>query len=256
MSNIQTIDPAWQPADKLLENRVILVTGAADGIGRALSTACASRGATVILLDRNVPGLETLYDEIVTAGHPEPAIYPMDLKGATPTDYQSLADVLEKEFGRLDGLVHNAACLGTLTPLSHLEDELWYEVMQTNLHAPFHLTKACLTMLDRPDEAAIVFNTDSVGRDGKAYWGAYGISKAGIENMMQVLADELDTNSGIRVNSIDPGAVRTALRAIAYPAEDRAELNLPADVTNPFLYLLGPDSKGITGQQFVFADSQ
>jgi len=256
MSAIQTIDPAWQPVDGLLENRVILVTGAADGIGRALATACASCRATVVLLDRNVTGLETLYDEIVTAGHPEPAIYPMDLKGATPADYQSLADVLGKEFGRLDGLVHNAACLGTLTPLSHLEDELWYEVMQTNLHAPFLLTRACLALLERPDEAAIVFNSDSVGRHGKAYWGAYGISKAGIENLMQVLADELDTNTGIRVNSIDPGAVSTALRAIAYPAEDRDQLNLPADVTNPFLYLLGPDSKGITGQQFVFADSR
>lgn len=256
MSNIQTIDPAWQPVDGLLENRVILVTGAADGIGRAVSVACANCRATVVLLDRNVPGLETLYDEILDAGHPEPAIYPMDLKGATPGDYQSLADTLEKEFGRLDGLVHNAACLGTLTPLSHTEDELWYEVMQTNLHAPFLLTKACLALLERPEEAAIVFNSDRVGRHGKAYWGAYGISKAGIENMMQVLADELVTNTGIRVNSIDPGAARTALRAIAYPAEDRNRLHLPADVTNPFLYLLGPDSMGITGQQFVFADSQ
>jgi len=254
MSNIQTIDPAWRPAEKLLENRVVLVTGAAGGIGRALSAATAACDATVILLDRDVPGLETLYDEIVTAGHPEPAIYPMDLKGATPADYQSLADVLENEFGRLDGLVHNAACLGTLTPLSHLEDELWYEVMQTNLHAPFHLTRACLALLERPDAAAIIFNTDRVGRHGKAYWGAYGISKAGTENMMQILADELDTNTGIRVNSIDPGAVRTPLRAIAYPAEDRDRLNLPADVINPFLYLLGPDSKDFTGQQFVIAD--
>jgi NAD(P)-dependent dehydrogenase (short-subunit alcohol dehydrogenase family) len=256
MPNIQVIDPAWRPAGQLLEDRVILVTGAADGIGHALATACAARGATTVLLDRNVRGLETLYDEIVAAAHPQPAIYPMDLKGATPTDYQSLAEVLDKEFGRLDGLVHNAACLGTLVPLAHLEDELWYEVMQTNLHAPFQLTRACLALMERPDEAAIVFNTDSVGRHGKAYWGAYGISKAGVENLMQVLADELDTNTGIRVNSIDPGAVRTALRAIAYPAEDRGRLKLPADVINPFLYLLGPDSKDITGQQFSITDTQ
>jgi NAD(P)-dependent dehydrogenase (short-subunit alcohol dehydrogenase family) len=256
MSNIKTIDPVWQPVDDLLENRVILVTGAADGIGRAVSAACAKCRATVVLLDRNVHGLETLYDRILDAGHPEPAIYPMDLRGATPADYQSLADALDREFGRLDGLVHNAACLGTLVPLSHTGDELWYEVMQTNLHAPFQMTRACLALLERPQDAAIVFNSDRVGRHGKAYWGAYGISKAGIENMMQVLADELDTNTGIRVNSIDPGAVRTALRAIAYPAEDRNRLNLPADVANPFLYLLGPDSKGITGQQFAIGDSR
>jgi NAD(P)-dependent dehydrogenase (short-subunit alcohol dehydrogenase family) len=256
MSNIKTIDPAWQPADRLLENRVILVTGAADGIGRALATACASRGATVILLDRNVKGLETLYDEIIAAGRPEPAIYPMDLKGATAADYQSLAEVLEKEFGRLDGLVHNAAYLGTLIPLAHCDDELWLDVMQTNLNAPFLLTRSCLELLQMSDTAAVLFISDSVGRHGKAYWGAYGIAKAGIENMAQTLADELESNTTVRVNTYDPGPVRTALRLIAYPAENRETLATPEAVIKPCLYLLGPDSKGITGQQFVITDPQ
>lgn len=251
MSNIKTIDPAWQPADRLLENRIILVTGAAEGIGRALATACASRGATVILLDRNVQGLETLYDEITVAGHPEPAIYPMDLKGATPADYRSLAKVLEKEFGRLDGLVHNAAYLGTLIPLAHCDDELWLDVMQINLNAPFLLTRSCLGLLQMSAAAAVLFLSDSVGRHGKAYWGAYGIAKAGIENMAQTLADELESNTTIRVNTYDPGPVRTALRLIAYPAENREALATPEAVMKPCLYLLGPDSKGITGQQFV-----
>lgn len=256
MSNINTIDPAWQPADRLLENRVILVTGAADGIGRALATACASRGATVILLDRNVKGLETLYDEITAAGRPEPAIYPLDLKGATPADYQSLAEVIEKEFGRLDGLVHNAAYLGTLIPLAHCDDELWLDVMQTNLNAPFLLTRSCLGLLQMSDAASVLFLSDSVGRRGKAYWGAYGIAKAGIENMAQTLADELESNTNVRVNTYDPGPVRTALRLIAYPAENREALALPETVIKPCLYLLGPDSKGITGQQFVITDTQ
>jgi NAD(P)-dependent dehydrogenase (short-subunit alcohol dehydrogenase family) len=255
MSNIKTIDPAWQPADRLLENRVILVTGAADGIGRALATACASRGATVILLDRNVKGLETLYDEITAAGRPEPAIYPMDLKGAIAADYRSLAEVLEKEFGRLDGLVHNAAYLGTLIPLAHCDDELWLDVMQTNLNAPFLLTRSCLELLQMSDTAAVLFISDSVGRHGKAYWGAYGIAKAGIENMAQTLADELESNTSIRVNTYDPGPVRTALRLIAYPAENREALATPEAVIKPCLYLLGPDSKGITGQQFVITDT-
>lgn len=251
MSNIKTIDPAWQPADRLLENRIILVTGAAEGIGRALATACASRGATVILLDRNVQGLETLYDEITAAGHPEPAIYPMDLKGATAADYRSLAEVLEKEFGRLDGLVHNAAYLGTLIPLAHCDDELWLDVMQINLNAPFLLTRSCLGLLQMSAAAAVLFLSDSVGRHGKAYWGAYGIAKTGIENMAQTLADELESNTTIRVNTYDPGPVRTALRLIAYPAENREALATPEAVIKPCLYLLGPDSKGITGQQFV-----
>jgi NAD(P)-dependent dehydrogenase (short-subunit alcohol dehydrogenase family) len=256
MSNIKTIDPAWQPADRLLENRVILVTGAADGIGRALATACASRGATVIILDRNVKGLETLYDEITAAGRPEPAIYPMDLKSAIAADYRSLAEVLEKEFGRLDGLVHNAAYLGTLIPLAHCDDELWLEVMQTNLNAPFLLTRSCLGLLEMSDAAAVLFLSDSVGRHGKAYWGAYGIAKAGLENMAQTLADELESNTTVRVNTYDPGPVRTALRLIAYPAENREALATPDAVIKPCLYLLGPDSKGITGQQFVITATQ
>ena len=256
MSNIKTIDPAWQPADRLLENRIILVTGAAEGIGRALATACASHGATVILLDRNVQGLETLYDEITAAGHPEPAIYPMDLKGATAADYRSLAEVLEKEFGRLDGLVHNAAYLGTLIPLAHCDDELWLDVMQINLNAPFLLTRSCLGLLQMSAAGAVLFLSDSVGRHGKAYWGAYGIAKAGIENMAQTLADELESNTTIRVNTYDPGPVRTALRLIAYPAENREALATPEAVIKPCLYLLGPDSKGITGQQFVGTDPQ
>ncbi len=252
MSNIRTIDPSWQPAPGLLQDKVQFITGAADGIGRALATACASCGATVILLDRNVKGLETLYDEITAAGYPEPAIYPMDLKGATPADYRSLAEVLEKEFGRLDGLVHNAAWLGTLIPLAHCDDELWLDVMQTNLNAPFLLTRSCLGLLENSAAAAVLFLSDSVGRHGKAYWGAYGIAKAGIENMSQTLADELESNTQIRVNTYDPGPVRTALRLIAYPAENREALATPEAVIQPCLYLLGPDCKGITGQQFSF----
>lgn len=244
----------WQPSSGLLQHRVILVTGAADGIGRALSLSCAAHGATVVLLDQNVRGLEKVYDDINAAGHPQPAIYPLDLRGATPDDYLTLATTLEKEFDRLDGLVHNAALLGALTPLVHFDDELWYQVMQTNLNAPYQLTRACLELMTRADDASIIFSSDATGRRGKAYWGAYAISKAGVENMMQILAEELESNTSIRVNSVDPGAVRTALRIIAYPAEDRSRLRSPDEVVNPFLYLLGPDSKGVSGQQFAVSD--
>lgn len=251
MTEIQHLDPEWAPSEKLLQDRILLITGAAAGIGRALSLASAARGATVVLLDQQVRGLESVYDAIVAAGGPEPAIYPLDLKGATADDYHTLAATLDREFGRLDGLVHNAALLGALTPLTHYDDELWYQVMQTNLNAPYHLTRACLDLLTRAGDAAIVFTSDAVGRRGKAYWGAYGIAKAGLENMMQILADELETNTRVRVNSFDPGPVRTALRLIAYPAEDRSRLRTPEEVIDPLLYLLGPDSRGISGQQFA-----
>ena len=250
MSHTDFIPACWSPGAAHLAGRVLLITGAADGIGRALARGSAAHGATVILLDRNVRGLESLYDEIVADKSPEPAIYPMDLKGATPADYAALAETLQQEFGQLDGLVHNAAMLGALTPLSHYDDELWFEILQTGLNAPYLLTRNCLDLITRAQDASVLFMADSVGRHGKAYWGAYGVAKAGIENLAQVLADELEDNSNIRVNTYDPGPVRTALRLIAYPAENRDALPLPGDVIDPCLYLLGPDSKGISGRQY------
>lgn len=251
MPDIQTLEPDWEPREQQLQGRVILISGAAGGIGRALATACAAQGASVVLLDKNVRGLESAYDEIMAGGDPEPALYPLDLKGATADDYQALADVLKKEFGHLDGLVHNAAMLGALTPIDGYDDALWFETLQVNLNAPYLLTKACLELMYPSDDASIVFTSDSTGRHGKAYWGAYGVSKAGLEGFMQLLADELEANTRVRVNSVDPGPARTAMRVIAYPAENRKLLSAPDAVIKPFLYLLGPDSKGITGKQFA-----
>lgn len=240
----------WSPADTSLQDRVILITGAGTGIGAAVAQACAAQGATVVLLDKVVRSLEQVYDRIEAAGAPQPALYPMDFEGATEKDYFDLATTLDKEFGRLDGLLHNAAMLGALVPLPHFESELWFRIMQVNLNAPFLLTRACLAALTQSQDASIVFSSDSVGRKGKAYWGAYGVSKAGNENLMQILADELETNTLIRVNSIDPGPVATGLRTLAYPGENPDRLARPEDVVLPYLYLLGPDSRGTSGRQF------
>jgi len=241
----------WEPTAETLADRIILITGAADGIGRALARSCAKHGATVIMLDRNVRGLEQAYDEILAAGLREPALYPLDLQGANPDDYATLAQTVEREFGRLHGLVHNAAFLGALIPLTHFDDELWYQVLQVNLNAPYLLTRACLDLMTRSgDDASIVFTSDAAGRHGKAYWGAYGVSKAGLENLMQILADELEANTPVRANSIDPGAVHTALREIAYPAEDRNRRKSVDEVLKPFLYLLSTASTSVSGKQF------
>ena len=244
----------WTPPGDLLKSRVILVTGAANGIGKAVVQDMAAHGAATVLLDRDVKGLEQTYDEIVAAGHPQPAIYPMDLQGATPDDYTQLAATLEQEFNQLDGLIHTAAQLGALVPFANFEHELWFQTLQTNLNAPYLMTMACLGLLYASKDASIVFTSDAVGRHGKAYWGAYAVSKAGLEAFMQVLADELEANTTIRVNSLDPGPVRTTLRRTAYPAENSHTLNAPGDVTRPFLYLAGPDSRGITGQQFALKE--
>lgn len=239
----------YKPASDLLKDRIILVTGAGDGIGAAAAKSFAAHGATVILLGRTIRKLEMVYDAIEQAGHPQPAIYPMNLEGASPKDYEDLAATLDQEFGRLDGLLHNASELGTLTPLGQYDLEKWTQVMQVNLNAPYLLTRATLGLMKESDDASLVFTSSSVGRKGRAYWGAYGISKAANENMMQIWADELETNTHIRVNSINPGATRTRMRATAYPGEIPETVPLPEEIMAAYLYLMGPDSKGVTGQQ-------
>jgi NAD(P)-dependent dehydrogenase (short-subunit alcohol dehydrogenase family) len=239
----------YHPGPDLLKARVILVTGAGDGIGAAAAKSFAAHGATVILLGRTIRKLEIVYDAIEAAGGPQPAIYPMNLEGASPKDYEDLATTLDQEFGRLDGLLHNASELGTLTPLGQYDLEKWTQVMQVNLNAPFLLTRATLDLLKQSNDASLIFTSSSVGRKGRAYWGAYGISKAANENMMQIWADELETNTNIRVNSINPGATRTRMRATAYPGEIPETVPLPEEIMPAYLYLMGPDSKGVTGQQ-------
>ena len=244
----------YQPAPDLLKDRVILVTGAGDGIGKAVAKACAAHGATVVLLGRTLAKLEAVYDEIEAAGHVQPAIFPMNLETSAPKDYQDLAATLDNEFERLDGLVHNAAVLGALAPLHHYDLDTWTKVMQINLNAPFLMTRACLPLLARSQDASVVFTADRVGRKAKAYWGAYAVSKFGLEGLMQVLADEMESNEALRVNSIAPGPVQTLLRARAYPGEKPTGLATPEDVVGPFLYLLGPDSRGVNGQALDIQD--
>lgn len=238
----------YAPSPDLLAGRVILVTGAGDGIGKAVSRAFADHGATVVLLGRTVRKLESVYDEIVAAGGPQPAIYPMDLEGAVPDDHRQLAERLASELGRLDGLLHNASVLGSLTPIEHYEPTEWLRVMQVNLHAPFLLTQACLGLLKSAEDASLLFTSSGVGRKARAYWGAYSVSKFGVEALMQIVADELEEHARVRVNSINPGRVRTAMRARAYPAENPDRLLTPAEIVAPYLYLMGPDSRGVHGQ--------
>lgn len=244
----------YQPAPDLLKDRVILVTGAGDGIGRTAAHRLGMHGATVILLGRTIRKLEQVYDDLEQVGAPQPAIYPMNLEGATPKDYADLAQVLETEFGRLDGLLHNAALFEGLTPIANYDIELWYRVLQVNLNAPFLLTQALLGLLNRSADASIVFTADQVSEKGQAYWGAYAVAKGGAQTLMKTLASELETNTPIRVNSIDPGRVRTPMTLKIYPGREPEQWPAPEAVMDAYLYLLGPDSKGITGQVFRARD--
>ena len=238
----------YNAPDNLLENRIILVTGAGDGIGKAAAMSFAKYGATVILLGRGRKKLEAVYDEIEAEGWPQPVIVSLNLETATAENYRELADMIGAEFGRLDGVLHNAGILGKRTPLANYDDKSWQDVIQINVTAPFMLTKALLPVMEEAENASLVFTSSSVGRKGRAFWGAYAISKAATENMMEILADEQEGVSNIRVNCINPGATRTNMRMKAYPGEDPETLPAAEDIMPLYLYLMGNDSLSVNGQ--------
>lgn len=238
----------YQAPTGLLQNRILLVTGAGDGIGRAAALGFARLGATVILLGKTLSKLEAVYDQIEQEGGPRPAIIPLNLETATASDYTQLANTLEEEFGRLDGLLLNAAILGDMRPLEYFPADVFKKVMKVNVTAPFLLVRNLMPLLRLSDQGSIIFTTSSVGRKGRANWGAYGISKFAVEGMMQTLADETRNTSAIKVNCINPGATRTRMRANAYPGEDPATVCPPEAILGLYFYLMGKDSAGVTGQ--------
>ncbi len=244
----------YTAAANVLQDKIILVTGAGDGIGRVAAKTFAAHGATVVLLGRTMAKLEMVYDEIEAAGHPQPAIYPINFEGAVEKDYVDLGNAINDAFGRVDGILHNAAELGERTPISNYSSTTWMRAMQVNVNAPFMLTRALLPLLDKAPNASILFTGSTVGIQGRAFWGGYAASKAAAENLMQTLADELQETSRIRVNSINPGATRTRMRAAAYPAENPTSIKPPEDLMPAYLYLMGDDSIGISGQQFEYAE--
>src|ERR1700734_671205 len=232
----------------LLAGRVILITGAGGGLGSALARECAKAGASVILCGRHAGKLERVYDEIEKMGAPQPAIAMLDLAAATAADYDSLAATIGDEFGRLDGLVHAAALLGDRTPLEQYDVPTWCRVLHVNLTAPFILTQVLLPALRKSADASVIFVSSGVVQHPRAYWGAYAVSKTGLEAVRSMFSQELEGEPNIRINSVNPGRMRTAMRAAAYPAEDPNTVPTPASVSGPFLYLLSARSRGIDGR--------
>ncbi len=244
------IPDTYRPRAGLLQGRNILVTGAGDGIGRVAALTFARYGATVLLLGRTGSKLEAVYDEIEAAGGPTAAIIELDLATAGESSYQQLAAALDDEFEQLDGLLHNAALLGDRSPIRSAGYPAWEAVMQVNVNAQFALTRYLLPLLQRSRNASIVLTSSTVGRVGRAYWGAYAVSKFATEGFMQVLAQELENTSRIRVNTLNPKATNTAMRRTAYPAENPATNPSPEAIMPAYLFLMGDDSAGITGRAF------
>ena len=224
-------------------DKVIMVTGAADGIGKAVTIALAEHGATVLMLDKKSRRLEKLFDEIVERGFEEPIILPVDLMEVTPESATELAQAIHDDIGRLDGLLHNAAELGSPSPLDQYDMEYWNAVMHTNLQAPYFLTRALLPLLKQEYTTNVLFTTADVGRNATAYWGAYSIAYAGLEAQMTIWAEELEAVSKIQVNSIDPGPVRTSFRRRSHPGESQESLATPQSITPAYLKLLSVNNQ-------------
>lgn len=238
----------YQAPKDLLKDKVILVTGAGDGIGKTAAIHYAKHGATVILLGRTTKKLEQVYDEIENVGYPQAAIVPFNLDNAVEHDYNELSNIVETEFGRLDGLLLNASILGHRTALANYEASTFEQVMRVNVTSQFLLTQTLTPLLSQAEFASVIFTSSGVGRKARAYWGAYAISKFATEAMMQLFAEELENTSNIRVNAINPGATRTNMRAHAYPAEDPTLLKTPTDIMPTYLYLMGNDSVAMNGK--------
>jgi|TARA_Y100000034_G_scaffold133252_1_gene198236 NAD(P)-dependent dehydrogenase (short-subunit alcohol dehydrogenase family) len=237
----------YQAAENALANKTILITGAGDGIGRVAALTYAKHGATVILLGKTTKKLECVYDEIVNAGYPQPAIVPMDMRGATKQNYRDLAATIEQQFGKLDGLLNNASILGSLGPLEHFCVSTFENIMKVNVTAQAMITKYMFPLLRKAPSASVIFTSSGVGREGREFWGAYAISKFATEGMMQTWSKEVD-KTNIRINCINPGATRTSMRASAFPGEDKEKLKTAEDLMPTYLYLMADDSKDVNGE--------
>jgi len=236
-----------------LDGKVILVTGANRGFGLAMTMDLSKAGATVIMLGRDLGSLEYAYDTVIDKGFQEPILYPLDIEGATPENYQSLQDDIFNQFEKLDGLIHNAAILGTMMPVDQYDIKLWYSTLQINLNGPFMLTQFLIPLLKKSDDARILFLSAEQGREAKAYWGAYGVSKFAVEGLSKTLSEELE-KTNIRVNTLDPGVMRTEMRRAAYPAEDTTKNLLPESKSPAIVYLMLPVSSKYNGKKLALAD--
>lgn len=232
----------------LLKDRVILVTGAGQGLGRAAALSYANHGATVILHGRKVKKLESVYDEIETIGKAQALIYPLDLERAEEKDFFALAHAVAQQLGRLDGVLHNATYLPGLSPLEHQTMEQWRALLQVNLIAPFALTKACLPLLKASPDASIIITSSTHGHNPSAYWGGFAVAKAGLEALVKIQADELEQMPNLRINTVIPGLVNSPQRVITHPGEIKQKMRQPDELMAVYLYLMGLDSREVSGQ--------
>lgn len=239
---------SYQAPPDLLKDRVILVTGAGQGIGKTAALTFAAHGATVVLHGKSTRKLEKVYDEIEAAGNVQPAIFPLDLEKASDADFTALAQAIGDQLGRLDGILHNASRIARPQPLTDQTLEQWLYFLRINLAAPFALTRACLPLLLASPDASVIMTSETHGHTPSPFWGGFAVSKAGLEFLVKMWTLELDSTAKLRINALIPGPVQAPQRAHTHPAEEWGKLPSAADLMPAYLYLMGADSKGVTGQ--------
>ena len=237
----------YRPDKNILKDRVILVTGAGQGIGRVAALEYAAHGATVILHGRKVDKLESVYDEIESGGGAQAAIFPFDLENSDGKDFEVIVQAIKSQLGRLDGILHNAAFIPNLAPLESQTFDQWLILLRINLVAPISLTRACLPLLKGSPDACIIMTSDTHGHYPTAYWGGFAVAKAGVEALVKIQAQEWEMYTNLRINALIPGVVHTSQRTKTHPGEIKQDLANPKDLMSTYLYLMGPASKGVTG---------
>lgn len=256
MNNLKNYQANYQADKDLLSERVILVTGAGQGIGRAAAIAYAAHGATVILHGRKVEKLERVYDDIQALGREEAVIFPFDFEKAVEKDFQAIADAIESQLGRLDGILHNAAFTFGPMPLENHTLEQWQVIMHVNLLAPATLTRACLPLLKVSSDASVIMTSDTHGHEPSAYWGGFAVAKAGVEALVKIQSQEWELLPNLRINTLIPGPVHSPQRMKTHPGEIKHLLPQPQNLMRAYLFFMGPDSKGVSGKVISCQDAR
>ena len=237
-----------------MKNKVILITGANKGIGETLSLEFSKIGANVVLLGRNEESLDAVYDEIIATTSAKPLIIKCDLGNIDANGAKQINDEIMRAYGRLDGVIFNAAKLGKMLTIEDYEEESWKEIFDVNLHSAFIISKAILPALKTASNGRIIFTSSGVAEVGRAFWGAYSASKFAVKGLAEILRDELETTSNIKVFNYDPGKTRTSMRASAYPAENPEELKKPSVLFNDYLWFFSEESQLSKQHYFKFND--
>ena len=238
-----------------LKGKNILVTGASRGIGRSITINLSKYGANIIMLAKNEKQLDQIYDEIkANDSKTHPLIVGCDLNTLDENKAQEIANIISKDYRHLDALINNAGILEKMSSIEDYDLQTWEKVLKTNLTSAFLLSKYTIPLMQLSSLPRIIFTSSGVAKKGRAYWGAYSVSKAGTKVLAEILNDELESISNFKIFNFNPKATQTDMRSIAYPAEDPASLKKPNELIEYYLWMLSEKSSSFKNSYIEFGD--